>query len=178
MTAPIVRGFPAPVEASVEQAAPATAPDIHFAPTRYAVADEMLQLAGVHERDVVYDLGSGDGRIVVLAAEKYGARGVGVEIDPRLVAIARDVVALGMVGDRVRFLEGDLFAADIAQATVVTLYLSPGVNRRLEGKLRSELRPGARVVSHQFPIGHWAPDRVQRSQHDGTELYLWTIRAN
>ncbi|MGE3844985.1 MAG: cyclopropane-fatty-acyl-phospholipid synthase family protein [Vicinamibacterales bacterium] len=166
------------MEASANPAAPSGQPDIHFAPTRYAVADEMLQLAKVDARDVVFDLGSGDGRIVVLAAEKYGARGVGIEIDPRLVAVARSVVAQGSVADRVRFVEGDLFTADISGATVVTLYLSPGVNRRLESKLRNELRAGSRVVSHQFPIGHWAPDQVTRSQYDGTDLFVWTVRPN
>lgn len=149
-------------------------PDIYFAPTRHVVADAMLRLAGVGPDDVVYDLGSGDGRIVVLAAQKYGARGVGIEIDPRLVRIARDVAREGEVGDRVSFVEGDLFATDLSPATVVTLYLSPGVNRDLEPKLRRELRPGARIVSHQFPIGHWSPERTQRAE-DGTDLFLWTV---
>jgi SAM-dependent methyltransferase len=149
--------------------------DIYFTPTHYAVADEMLRLAQVTSSDVVYDLGSGDGRIVILAAEKYGARGVGIELDPRLVAIARDVARQGEVADRVTFIEGDLFAADISEATVVTLYLSPGVNRRLEPKLRTELRPGTRIVSHQFSIGRWAPDKSIRSPHDGTDLFLWTV---
>jgi SAM-dependent methyltransferase len=148
--------------------------DIYFAPTLHAVADAMLALAGVTAADVVYDLGSGDGRIVVIAAEKYGARGVGVEIDPELVARARAIARQTAVADRVTFLEGDLFTADISPATVVTLYLSPGVNRRLEAKLRRELRPGTRIVSHQFPIGRWPPERTVRAS-DGTDLYLWTV---
>jgi SAM-dependent methyltransferase len=149
-------------------------PDVYFAPTRHAVADAMLKLARVTADDVVYDLGSGDGRIVILAAQKYGARGVGIEIDPRLVAISREVAREGEVEDRVRFVEGDLFTADISAATVVTLYLSPGINLQLEAKLKRELRPGARIVSHQFPIGDWTPDRAVRAE-DGTDLFLWTV---
>jgi cyclopropane fatty-acyl-phospholipid synthase-like methyltransferase len=112
----------------------------------------------------------------MLAAQKYGARGVGIEIDPKLVARAKDVARQAEVGDRVRFIEGDLFEADISAATVVTLYLSPRVNERLEPKLRAELRPGARIVSHQFAIGRWPPERSLRAT-DGTLLYLWTIPA-
>jgi SAM-dependent methyltransferase len=156
------------------QDATAQTPDIYFAPTRYSVADAMLRLAGITADDVVYDLGSGDGRIVILAAEKYGARGVGIEIDPRLIAVARQVVRDGVVGDRVSFIEADLFRADISKATIVTLYLSPSVNRRLEPKLRRELRPGTRIVSHQFPIGSWRPDKSMRAD-DGTDLFLWTV---
>lgn len=136
----------------------------------------MLELARVSADDVVYDLGSGDGRIVILAAQKYGARGVGVELGPRLVEISRQVAREGEVADRVTFIEGDLFTTDISAATVVTLYLSPGVNRQLEPKLRRELRPGTRIVSHQFGIGTWTPDETARAE-DGTDLYLWTIPA-
>jgi SAM-dependent methyltransferase len=150
--------------------------DMHFAPTRHVVADAMLKLARVRPDDVVYDLGSGDGRIVILAAQKYGARGVGVELDPRLLEISRQVARDGEVAHRVAFIEGDLFATDISEATVVTLYLSTGVNRQLEPKLRRELKPGTRIVSHQFRIGSWAPDEAVRAD-DGTELFLWTIPA-
>lgn len=155
---------------------PARTPDIHFAPTRYAVADEMLRLANVRADDVVYDLGSGDGRILVLAAQKYGAHGVGIELDPSLVLLSRRVAREGEVGDKVTFIEGDLFTADISKATVVTLYLSRGVNARLEPKLRQELRPGTRIVSHQFGIGRWVPDKSVRAE-DETDLFLWTIPA-
>jgi SAM-dependent methyltransferase len=157
------------------QRPPARTPDIFFTPTMEAVADAMLKLAKITADDVVYDLGSGDGRILILAAQKYGARGVGIELDPRLVELSRQVARDGEVVDRVEFIEGDLFTADISGATIVTLYLSPGVNRRLEPKLRRELRPGTRVVSHQFPIGTWTPDKVVRSEDDRTDLYLWTI---
>jgi predicted RNA methylase len=158
---------------SAVTAAAQRAPDIYFAPTRQAVADAMLVLAGVTPDDVVYDLGSGDGRIVVLAAQKYGARGVGIEIDPRLVTLARDLAREGGVADRVRFVEGDLFAADIAEASVVTLYLSTSINAELEPKLKRELKAGARVVSQQFPIAAWTPDRTSRAL--GQELFLWVV---
>lgn len=159
--------------ARVGAQAPARQPDIFFAPTRHAIADAMLTLAGVRSDDVVYDLGSGDGRIIMLAAQKYGARGVGIEIDPALVERSREVARDGAVGDRARFLEGDLFDADIASATVVLLYLNHSTNLRLEPKLKRELRPGTRIVSHHFPIGSWAPDRTVRVE--GADLYLWTI---
>jgi SAM-dependent methyltransferase len=149
-------------------------PDVHFAPTRQIVADAMLQLARVRPNDVVYDLGSGDGRILILAAQKYGARGVGIELDPRLLEISRQVAREGDVADRVTFLEADLFTTDISAATVVTLYLSTSMNRQLEPKLRRELRPGTRIVSHQFGIGSWPPEEVVRAE-DGTDLFLWTI---
>ncbi|MGH9144595.1 MAG: SAM-dependent methyltransferase [Vicinamibacterales bacterium] len=156
----------------VAQAAPKM-PDIYFAVTPQPLADEMLRLAHVTKDDVVYDLGSGDGRIVVLAAQKYGARGVGIEIDHRLVETSRTVAREGEVADRVTFIEGDLFTADISHATVVTLWLSTPVNLRLEAKLKRELRPGARIVSRQFPIGAWTPDQTVRI---GDEiLRLWTI---
>jgi SAM-dependent methyltransferase len=149
-------------------------PDIHFAVTPQPLADAMLKLAGVTRNDVVYDLGSGDGRIVVLAAQKYGARGVGVEIDHKLVEISRTVAREGEVGDRATFIEGDLFTTDISKATVVTMWLSTPVNLRLEAKLKRELKPGARIVSRQFPIGGWPPDRTV---HVGDEiLRLWIVR--
>jgi SAM-dependent methyltransferase len=157
------------------QQRPARTPDIHFAVTPQPVADAMLKLARVTASDVVYDLGSGDGRIVVLAAQKYGARGVGIELDPRLVEISRQVAREGEVADRTTFIEGDLFTADISKATVVTLWLSATVNARLEPKLRRELRPGTRIVSRQFPIGDWVPDQTIRAENE--DLFLWTIPA-
>ena len=151
----------------------AKGPDIHFVGTPQPVADAMLKLARVTPDDVVYDLGSGDGRIVVLAAQKYGARGVGIELDARLVLISRQVAREGEVEDRVTFAQGDLFAADLSKATVVTLWLSETVNARLEEKLKRELKPGARVVSHQFPIGKWMPDK--QIVVEGEDVFLWTI---
>ena len=155
------------------QRPPARTPDIHFVPTRQSVADAMLQLARVNSNDVVYDLGSGDGRIVIMAAQKYGARGVGIEIDPKLVRMSRETALEGAVEHKTTFIEGDLFTADISPATVVTLYLSLTVNMRLESKLKRELRPGTRIVSQRFPIGSWKPDTTAVAE--GEQLFLWTI---
>jgi SAM-dependent methyltransferase len=154
---------------------PVRAPDIYFAPTWEPVVFEMLELARVTADDIVFDLGSGDGRIVILAAQKYGARGVGIELDRKLVEISRQVAREAQVERQVTFIEGDLFTADISRATVVTLYLSTSTNRQLEPKLKRELRPGTRIVSHQFRLGDWPPDRVVRAKGDGTELFLWTV---
>ena len=161
---------------AAQQPAP-KGPDIHFVGTPQPVADAMLKLARVTPDDVVYDLGSGDGRIVVLAAQKYGARGVGIELDARLVLLSRQVAREGEVEDRVTFMLGDLFAADLSKATVVTLWLSETVNARLEEKLKRELQPGARIVSHQFPMADWAPTQSLRLSVDGREhvLHLWVV---
>jgi SAM-dependent methyltransferase len=148
-------------------------PDIHFTPSRHAAADAMLRLAAVTPTDIVYDLGSGDGRIVVLAAQKYGARSVGVEIDPNLVALSRAIAREGGVAGSATFVEGDFFTTDLSPATVVTLFLSASVNRRLEAKLKRELRPGARIVALQFPIGDWPPQRAIRV--DTQDVFLWTV---
>jgi cyclopropane fatty-acyl-phospholipid synthase-like methyltransferase len=153
---------------------PVRTPDVEFIPTPQPVADEMLRLAGVGPDDVVCDLGSGDGRIVILAAQKYGARGIGVELDPGLVALSRQVAEEGEVAGRARFVEDDLFTADISGATVVTIVLSAAVNDRLEPKLR-RLRPGTRIVSRRFGIGDWRPDKIVRAG-DGSQLFLWTVR--
>jgi SAM-dependent methyltransferase len=162
---------PAPADAARAQ----RTPDIHFAATPQPVVDAMLKLAGVTAADTVFDLGSGDGRLVILAAQKYGARGIGIELQPRLVAISREVAREGGVADRVTFIEGDLFAADISAATVVTLWLSPSVNARLGPKLQQELRPGTRIVSHQFPIEGWTPSAVVHVDDDRTDLFLWVV---
>jgi predicted RNA methylase len=138
------------------------------------VVDAMLRLASVTAADVVYDLGSGDGRIVILAAQRYGAHGVGVEIQPSLVALSRQVAKDAGVDDKVSFIEGDLFATDLAKATVVTMWLSTSINGRLAPKLRRELRSGARIVSHQFPIEGWEPD--ERIRVAGEDVFLWRIR--
>ena len=151
------------------------APDIFFVPTWQPVVYQMLELAAVTRDDIVYDLGSGDGRIVIIAAQKYGARGVGIELDPKLVDVSKQVARDADVADRVTFIQGDLFQADISKATVVTLFLSASVNAELEPKLRRELRPGTRIVSHQFPIGRWSPEKTVRAVDDGTDLYLWTV---
>ena len=161
------------VGASARQAPPRT-PDIHYVPTPTAVVDAMLGLARVTSRDVVYDLGSGDGRIVITAAQRFGARGVGVELDGALVGLARDNAGKAGVGDRVSFRQADLFATDLSEATVVTLYLSPSVNLRLRSKLQRELKPGTRIVSHRFGIGDWQPDTD--IEVAGTRVLLWVVR--
>ena len=155
------------------QPEPQRAPDTFFGTTRQPVVDGMLRLAKVTADDVVYDLGSGDGRIVVIAAQKYGARAVGIELDPRLVALSRQIAADSGVAPRTTFVEGDIFKADISAATVVTLYLSASVNLDLEPKLKKELRKGTRIVSHQFPIGRWTP--TETLQVDGANVFLWVV---
>jgi SAM-dependent methyltransferase len=152
---------------------PKRTPDIHFTPTRHNIVEAMLTLAGVHKDDVVYDLGSGDGRLPILAAQLHGARGVGIEIDPALVALARINARDAGVDDRVTFIEGDLFTADISAATVVTLYLSTSVLRDLEPRLKRELRSGTRIVSHQFWIPGWPRDKTTRV--DASELFLLRV---
>jgi hypothetical protein len=139
----------------------------------------MLKLAGVTPDDVVYDLGSGDGRLVVAAAQRFGARGVGVELDANLIRESGENALRAGVSERVTFLWRDLFATDVSAATVVTLYLGEPVNLRLRPKLLSELRPGTRVVSHAFGMADWEPDRVERyrDQERASTLYLWIVPA-
>ena len=151
------------------------APDVKFVGSPQSIVDAMLELAHVTAADVVYDLGSGDGRIPITAAQKYGARAVGIEIDPILVRDADSRLARSGVGDRVRFLNQDLFEADISEATVVTLFLLPRVNARLMPKLKRDLKPGTRIVSHQYDMGEeWPPEQVRDVY--GLTIYLWTIR--
>ena len=138
-----------------------------------SVVRTMLQAAGVGPQDIVFDLGSGDGRIPVAAAKEFGARGVGIEIDPALVARAEANARKAGVADRVEFRVGDMYAADISAASVVTLFLHPEPNVKLRPKLRTELRPGARVVSYTWDMGDWLPDAVQRVGR--RRVFLWRI---
>jgi SAM-dependent methyltransferase len=150
-------------------------PDVKFVGTPQNVVEAMLDLALVTRADIVYDLGSGDGRIPITAAKKYGARGVGIEIDPFHLREAKDNLASAGVGDRVRFLNEDLFQADIHEATVVTLFLLPKLNLQLIPKFRRELARGTRIVSHKFDMGDdWPPEQSQ--DVNGLMIYLWTIR--
>lgn len=140
------------------------------------VVTAMLKLANVKASDVVYDLGCGDGRIVIAAAKEYGARGVGIDIDPERIQEARENARKAGVEALVKFEVNDLFAADIRNATVVALYLLPDVNLRLRPKLLKELKPGTRVVSHDFHMGDWKPDK-QALVDAGSRIYLWAIPA-
>jgi SAM-dependent methyltransferase len=161
-------------DVNAAEQAPARKPDIHYEPSPPLVVRAMLQLAQVGPGDVVYDLGCGDGRVVIEAA-KLGARGVGVDIDPARVAEARANARAAGVEDRVEIREGDLFETDVSPASVVVLFLWPDLNLKLRPRLLAELRSGARVVSHWHDMGDWRPDRIFRVQ--GRNLYLWTIPA-
>ena len=152
---------------------PKRAPDVPYVPTPDEVVQAMLKLADVHKGDVVYDLGCGDGRIVITAAKLYGARGVGLDINPDRIRDARLNARQAGVEDLVKFVEADLFDADIKEATVVTLYLLPSVNLRLRPKLWRDLKPGTRVVSHAFDMGDWKAEKSD--QVDGRPVYFWTI---
>jgi SAM-dependent methyltransferase len=151
-------------------------PEVPYVPTSEAIVNEMLRLAAVTKDDVVYDLGCGDGRIVIAAAKNYGARGVGVDIDPQRIKEANENARKAGVADKVKFVQADLFETDLREATVVTLYLLPDVNLRLRPKLQKELRPGARIVSHAFDMGDWKPK--QTVEIERKYVYLWTIAEN
>jgi len=161
----------------VAQAIPAQrrSPDVIFVPTPNEVVQKMLELAKVTPNDVVYDLGCGDGRIVITAAQKYGARAVGVDIDPQRISEATANAKAARVTDKVKFIEGDLFETDISEASVVTLYLLTRLNEKLKPKLLKELRPGTRVVSHAFDMGDWKPDET--ASVSASSVYLWRIPA-
>jgi SAM-dependent methyltransferase len=137
-------------------------PDVPYMPTHEKVVAEMLKVAKVGKDDVLYDLGSGDGRIIITAAKEFGTRGVGVDIDPDLIREARQNAVKAGVADKVKFIQQDLFETDIREATVVTLYLWPEINLRLRPKLLSDLRPGTRVVSHNHDMGDWKPLKTVR----------------
>ena len=147
-------------------------PDVIYVPTRQSVVDAMLKVANVKAGDVLYDLGCGDGRIPVTAAQ-LGARAVCIDIDPRRIAEANENVKKNNVGDRVRVLNQDLFTTDISEATVVTLYLLPSLNLKLRPILWTTLKPGTRIVSHDFDMGDWKPE--QTLNVDGATIYYWTI---
>jgi len=151
----------------------ACARDVPFVPTPGRVVESMLEMANVGPNDIVYDLGCGDGRIVIMAAKKYGARAVGIDIDPRRIAEARENARKAGVEDRVEFRQEDLFKADIGEATVVTLYLLTRINERLRPKLLGELKPGTRIVSHDFGIGDWPPANSMRV--DASTVYYWVV---
>jgi SAM-dependent methyltransferase len=176
-------------------AAPALAQDLDdskdnvagpYVPTPWVIVEEMLKLADIRGEDMVYDLGSGDGRVVITAARRFGARGVGVELQTELVEMARTGAKREGVADRVKFVQGDLFKADIGPASVVMLYLLPRFVTRLVPKLRAELRPGTRIVSHDYPLAPWPPDKElsmdvpEKEMISGTSwtrLYYYVVPA-
>jgi SAM-dependent methyltransferase len=151
------------------------APDVRYEPSSPEIVTAMLKLAQVKPSDVVYDLGCGDGRIVIAAAKQFGARGVGIDIDPDRIREATENARQAGMGSRVKFLNQDLFESDIREATVVTLYLFPWVNLKLRPKLLRELKPGTRVVSHSHDMGDWKPEK--EIEVDGHTIYFWTIPA-
>lgn len=149
---------------------------VPFVPTGEDVVEAMLQLAGVNSGDVLYDLGSGDGRVAVKAALEYKATAVGVEMDPRRIEEAREYAGWTGADKMVTFIEDDIFCAEISDATVVTMYLLQSVNLRLRPRLLSELQPGTRIVSHDFDMGAWEADRQIRT--GGARIFLWIVPAD
>ncbi len=158
---------------------PQRTPDVVYVPTPHEVVAVMLKLAEVDGQDVVYDLGCGDGRLVVTAAKTYGAHGVGIDIDPKRIQESNENAKKEGVTDKVKFLEADLFTSDISEATAVTLYLLSSLNQKLRPKLLAELKPGTPIVSHDFDMGDWEPEQrvsVQGPSRQHT-VYRWTIPA-
>jgi len=168
--------------AAAQNAQPRREPDVPYVPTSEEAVQAMLKLADVKKTDVVYDLGCGDGRIVIAAAKNFGARAVGIDINPVRISEAKENARKAGIENLVRFEEGDLFQADIHQATVVTLFLLPTVNLRLRPKLLGELRPGTRIVSNTFDMGDWTADKEAKVGTEEEEksfmshkLYLWIV---
>jgi precorrin-6B methylase 2 len=151
---------------------PSRRPDVHFVPTPEAVVAAMLEVAKVSAKDVLYDLGSGDGRIPITAAKKFGTRGVGIDIDPERIKEANESLKSAGVTDKVRFIQGDLFEQDLSKATVITLYLLPELNLKLRPTLL-KLKPGTRIVSHDFDMGDWKPQRTLKVGR--STVYLWRV---
>jgi SAM-dependent methyltransferase len=155
--------------------------DVPFVPTPPEVVDEMLRLAGLKAGDVLYDLGCGDGRIVIAAAKRYGVKAIGIDIDPVRITESNDNAAKAGLGGKVRFIQQDLFEADFRDATVVTMYLLTSVNLRLRPKLLAELKPGTRLVSHSFEMGEWKPDKttvITTSYDSQRDVHFWIVPAN
>ena len=154
-------------------------PDVPYVPTHEKIVDEMLRMAEVKGSDVLYDLGSGDGRIPITAAQRFGTRGFGIDINPERIKEANENAQKAKVTDKVKFIEGDLFEQDFSEATVVTLYLLPQVNLQLKPKILA-MKPGTRVVSHNYDMGDWKPEKTKRIETpDGTDhyIYFWRVPA-
>ncbi|MGH8704065.1 MAG: SAM-dependent methyltransferase [Burkholderiales bacterium] len=158
---------------AAQAAAQTRAPDVMFVPTPQELVEDMLRLADVKKGDVLYDLGSGDGRIAITAARKYGVRAIGIDIDPERIKEAVDNARKAGVTKLVEFRLEDLFDSNFREATVVTLYLLPDLNLKLRPRLLAELKPGTRIVSHAFDMGDWKPEK--KLEANGRIVYFWTI---
>jgi predicted O-methyltransferase YrrM len=170
----LVVASPAAAGQQAAAQAPLRSPDVIFVPTPQEVVNAMLKVAKVGKNDIVFDLGSGDGRIPITAVKEFGAaRATGIDIDPqRIKEATANLAKSGITDNRVRFLNQDLFTTDISEATVVTLYLLPSLNLKLIPKFEKELKPGTRIVSHSFDMGDWVPE--QTVDVDGRKVYYWT----
>ena len=164
---------PLPLLAQAQKQPATQYPDVIFVPTPQEVVEDMLRLANVQKGDVLYDLGSGDGRIAITAARKYGIKATGIDIDPERIREANENAKKAGVTNLVQFRQENLFTADFRDATVVTLYLLPDLNVKLRPKLWNELKPGTRIVSHQFEMGAWKPEK--RLESNGRTIYFWTV---
>jgi len=164
---------PLPLLAQAQKQPATQYPDVIFVPTPQEVVEDMLRLANVQRGDVLYDLGSGDGRIAITAARKYGIKATGIDIDPERIREANENAKKAGVTNLVQFRQENLFTADFRDATVITLYLLPDLNVKLRPKLWNELKPGTRIVSHQFEMGAWKPEK--RLESNGRTIYFWTV---
>lgn len=171
----------APTTSTPAASPPLRSPDVVYVPTPPEVVEQMLEMAKVNKNDVLYDLGSGDGRIPITAVQKRDVRrAVGIEINPERIQEANANAQKAGVTDRVTFVNQDLFESDFSDATVMTLYLLPSLNVKLRPQLFSQLKPGTRIVSHDFDMGEWKPERVEKVQTSGRThtVYLWTVPEN
>jgi len=173
LAAALALAAPIPATAQAQRQPASRTPDVIFVPTPQDVVDDMLRLANVQKGDVLYDLGSGDGRIPITAARRYGIRATGIDIDADRIREANENAKKAGVTHLVQFRQEDLFAADFKDATVITLYLLPDLNVKLRPKLWNELKPGTRIVSHQFEMGAWKPEKKLES--NGRTIYFWTV---
>jgi SAM-dependent methyltransferase len=173
LAAALVLAAPPPAFSQAQRQPASQTPDVIFVPTPQDVVEDMLRLANVKKGDVLYDLGSGDGRIAITAARRYGIKATGIDIDPERIREANENAKKAGVGHLVQFRQENLFTADFKDATVVTLYLLPDLNVKLRPKLWNELKPGTRIVSHQFEMGAWKPEKKLES--NGRSIYFWTV---
>ncbi len=171
--AAVLIASPAIIGRAQAQTEPTPRLDVPFVPTPQQVVDKMLELAKAQKTDFLIDLGSGDGRIPVTAAQRFGVKALGVDINPQRIKEANERAQAAKVTNLVEFRQEDLFQTDLSQANVLTMYLLPSVNLKLRPKILSDMRPGARVVSHAFDMGDWAPE--QKVSVDGRTVYLWTV---